>query len=581
MTEMAKTVIFLAAAAGSLLAAFAIGPGSDNFDVEELVGERLNQFEIEAAKRMKIVKYDNETASSQEFEVAENDGLWSIPSKQGYPADAVRQMGEAATCLVDREILRVAANSASEHQELGVIDPSSANLDSKAEGVGTRVVMTDANDNKLVDMVIGLPVKDAEGQHYVRNTDQDVVYVVDLDPDKLSTNFEDWIEDDLLKLNPLDIRRVFIKDYSAGLQPILTANGIQMQVNWDRRDEMTLAYDNSDSKWHPDRLQEFNTEQKAFVDFELAEDEVLNEDALRELRNGLDDLLIVDVERKPDGLSSDLKAGSGFLNNNEAINSLVERGFAPISAGEDAESEILSSEGELTCTLQDGVEYVLRFGNLKMDGQAATKVEESAEGEAEKSSGAGIHRYLFVMARFNEEAIERPELDELPELPEESAKAEPTSAGGDAAEEEEQDAEKTTETEGEDASDETTETEEAETATETEDASNEEDAKDLEAIIADRKRIETENQRKLDDYQKKIESGKERVQELNDRFGDWYYVISNDVYKQIHLSRDQVIKKKEKEEGEEGADENAEGSTDDILPGLPNLPVSEADSETE
>ena len=50
-----------------------------------------------------------------------------------------------------------------------------------------------------------------------------------------------------------------------------------------------------------------------------------------------------------------------------------------------------------------------------------------------------------------------------------------------------------------------------------------------------------------------IAAGQEKVAELNERFGDWYFVISNDVYKKIHLGRDQVIKKKDAAGGGEAA----------------------------
>ena len=55
-----------------------------------------------------------------------------------------------------------------------------------------------------------------------------------------------------------------------------------------------------------------------------------------------------------------------------------------------------------------------------------------------------------------------------------------------------------------------------------------------------------QNQRKQDEYEEKIKKGQERVQELNDRFADWYYIIADDVYQKIRLSRDDLIKKKEK-----------------------------------
>jgi hypothetical protein len=67
----------------------------------------------------------------------------------------------------------------------------------------------------------------------------------------------------------------------------------------------------------------------------------------------------------------------------------------------------------------------------------------------------------------------------------------------------------------------------------------------MERAIAERKTIEQENQRKLDEYQEKITQGRERVTQLNERFGDWYYVISDEVYRKIHLTKDDVIQPKQ------------------------------------
>lgn len=598
MTETVKTVLFVGAAALSLMIAFAMGPQDDSENLDDLLGTRLNQFEVDVAKRLKIVKFDKDTASTREFEVAENDGLWTIPSKQGYPADAAEQMGEAATCVIDREVLRVAAKTAVEHKELGVIDPNTSSLDSQAEGVGTRVTITDSNDSALADMIIGKPVKDADGQYYVRNADQDVVYVVNLEPDKLSTKFDDWIEDDLLQLSPMDITRINIKDYTASLRPMLTPQGLQFGVDFDGRSEMTLSYNQSDSKWLADDLHKFDPATREFtVPAPLGEDEELDEDALRELRNGLDDLLLVDVEKKPEGLSTDLKAGGDFLKNPDAAQSLMSKGFAPVSAG-----EILSTEGETICTLKNGVEYVLRFGNLKVDGESASEQAETTEESTEESSADdesddGFNRYLFVMARFNESVIEKPELEDLPELPEgaEEAASEETSdsdAGETASdaedaaedseaeespepteeqEEEEEVAEASSEESSESETSDSDETSESETGAEAPEEKSEEEK--LADMIAERESIEKENQRKLNEYQDKLKEGKERVAELNERFGDWYYVISNDVYKKIHLSRDDVIKKKESEEKE---DDSASDAAPTGLPGLPNLPINPA-----
>jgi hypothetical protein len=594
MTETAKTLTFMAAGAVALLAAFAVVPSDNSLNVDEYVGQRLNEFDVDKPKRLKIVKFDAETATPREFEVAEDEGLWTIPSKDGYPADATTQMAEAANCLIDREILRVASTSRSEHAALGVVDPSNAKLSSEADGVGTRVIMSD-NNSVLTDMIVGKPVRDAEGQYHVRKTDQDIVYVVELDPSKLTTRFEDWIEDDLLKINPFDIRRIEIKDYTAELMG--TAQGIG--VKWDRRAEMALDYNSTDSKWSAASLKKFDTATESYVDYKLADDEELNQETLNKLRDGLDDLLLVDVERKPEGLSADLKAGQDFVKDNEAALNLMERGFAPIGSKDGESVDILSTEGEVVTSLRDGVEYVLRFGNLQMEedgGESKPAADSTAAADTQKS-GDSINRYLFVMARFNESLIEKPELEELPELPEgaeesagspdagEPASAddekttneseelseggEPASAGG------EDEAENDKESQGEESagdspneSNSTADGEEpdAETAKSPEDDAK---AKEIADIIAARKEIEEENQRRLDEYQAKLEEGKKHVAELNERFGDWYYVIPDDVFKQVHLSLDNVVKKKETEEKKADASTPAASG----IPGLPKLPV--------
>ena len=626
MSEMAKTIVLVFLAIGSLSFAFVVGPGNEGNDFDELIGARLNNFEVGQAKRLKIVKFEQETASRQEFEIAEVDGLWTIPSKQGYPADANKRMAEAVNNVIDREILRIAARSASEHNTLGVLNPESSKLNSKSSGAGTRIVISDENDNVLSDMIIGKPVPESENQYHVRDTDKDLVYVVNLNPENLSTSFKDWIEGDLLKLNPLDLQEIDIHDYSVELRPVLAAGGFTMQVLWDRRGEFLLEYDKSESEWGAKRLKRFDAAKNELVEFKLAEDEELNKDALQELRDSLEDLLIVDVERKPAGLSADLQAGEGFLNDNDAVESLGERGFAAVSLQPGTDPEILSSEGQLICSLSDGIEYVLRFGNMKSDSQETGSSQDSKNPDGtmadSQNSGSNIYRYLFVMARFNELLLASPELEEFPALPEgiteedleaaaaaaeksqETETEETPTAGSPSSdsesseespvekteeEEEEEEAEGTAETASEndptavetevtaEATSETdsteAETEESQTANaaETDEDEAEKKAEEMSRILAVREGIIQENERKQNEYQDKIKASKERMQELNERFGDWYYVIDNAVYKKIHLGSEQLIRKKEKEEDMEAG--NGSGAAANGLPGLPNLPV--------
>ena len=692
MTENAKTITFVVIGMLAIVVGLVTQPKSAELDDNELVGQVLtDEFSSpDEAKRLRIVRFDEATSDLRNFEVAEKNGLWSIPSKNDYPADAAQQMAEAATSLMERKILGVATKSAGDHEEYGVVDPLSPKLEAGQKGVGTRVTMSDVNNKSVVDLIIGKAVKDADQQRYVREADRDIVYVIEIDPTKLSTNFEDWIEKDLLQLNSWDLQQVAIKDYTAELVQGMTPEGRPaIAIDWDRRAEMSFAYNDTDSKWNLMSLKQFEGkpgEDGQYVDFALAEDEELNEEKLNGLKTALDDLQIVDVVRKPAGLSQDLKAGDDFLNNDETRLELMMKGFTAAPGEDAAAGEIISNYGEVIATMKDGTEYVLRFGDLTSrgdDGAQQGEAAAAAQAEQKPAEGSDVNRHLFVMARFNETAVKQPQLDQLPELPAgasepteekatESTTGEATSEAGesdqtppagdtdgtdgeaapaagqntDSTDEEEQDsasppspfvdpaqdqsapadadadAQAATEDQSATTSEnqsqeqastetpaatsieapaegETSETaaaaaddgQETENATDAETEAGAEKLKDVETIIADRKRIEQENSRKLDEYQETLKKGRENVKELNLRFGDWYFVVSDDVFKKIRLGRGDVVKKKETKEeaatttnGQPASDGEgaASGSTDSsAIPGLPPIPTAgdELDAE--
>ena len=290
--------------------------------------------------------------------------------------------------------------------------------------------MSDAQNKPLVDLIVGKPVRDREGQRYVREAGRDAVFVIEIDPAKLSTDFENWIEKDLLKMKAWDLQQVEVKDYSAEMQVVMGPQGRpSIGVAWDPHSDMTLGYSDKDAKWTAIKLRKFDPkkgENGDYVDFKLGNDEELNAETLNGLKGALEELKIVDVKRKPQGLSKDLKAGNDFMNNREALQDLITKGFAATASQEGGPQEIISSDGEVIATMKNGAEYVLRFGNLtNVAGTGQDKDEKPADKTApdgknkksDKSDKSDVHRYLFVMARFNKDAVTPPELAKLPDLP--------------------------------------------------------------------------------------------------------------------------------------------------------------------
>ena len=374
--ENRKTAIFvLVAGIAALVAWEPWRPAPPDESAPPAVGKTLfEKFKNPlAAKSLEILRFDEGTSTVRPFTVAQVNGVWSIPSHSNYPADAKEHMAEAATALMDLKILTVASSSPGDQELYGVIAPDPQRDQQGLTGVGTRVTLKDDKDKVLADLVIGKAVKDQPTQRYVREADRDQIYTVAIKTDRLTTKFDDWIEEDLLKLNAFDVRDVALSDYSIqeGLTP---DNKVGLRMN--ARSKVKLAYDDAKSSWSLVEMSEFDQDGKE-VPAKLADDEELNNEKLNGLKSALDDLQIIDVERKPKGLSQDLRASDDFVKDNEAGGSLLQRGFYPVPMKDHI--EIYSSEGEATCATKDGVRYVLRFGRLTGDVDDGSGAEEGGE----------------------------------------------------------------------------------------------------------------------------------------------------------------------------------------------------------
>jgi hypothetical protein len=533
MNENVKTLAFVVVAVVVAAVAWLARPTYEDItEAREPGAAVFQEFDPLTAASLEIVEYDADTASVKPFKVAQVNNQWSIPSHDNYPADAQDQVAQAATSLLGLKILSVESQSPGDHAMYGVVEPDPKKLKSGDTGVGKKVTLRDKSNKSLVSLVIGKEVPDREGLRYVRRAGQDPVYVVEIKTDKISTKFEDWIEKDLLKLNSWDIKRVEINDYSVDI----------LAGTQNPRGKMAVEYnDTGDPRWK--LVEDLAFRGNEYEPQGLAEDEEVNATKLDDMRNALDDLKIVDVSPKPQGLSADLKLGESMPKDDEGVNSLAQRGFYPAKIGN--QFELLSNEGEFRVLMKDGVQYVLRFGQVASTGAAEEKPEGSdaakKEGEdASSDSGTGLNRYLMVAAEFNRDSIEKPKLEPLPdEKPAEKAdeKAAPE-----------------TKSEEEPAEGEAKPAEEKKDEAAKDDTAKKEAEKSAEELKAERERIEKENKQKQDEYQEKLKKGEERVKELNARFAGWYYVISDSVYQKIHLTRADIVKKKEekKEEAKDG-----------------------------
>ena len=547
MNEWTKTGIFGGLALVVVMIAVISKPSIENLALHEMEGKLLfaDKFDEENrdnAARLEIVTFDEDFGELRRFSVGKHKetGQWSIDPDQ-YPADNQEQLVNALTSLTGLKVIGVHSEVQEDQEACQVVEPDIDELSTVSSGVGTLVTVRDKTNSEMISLVIGKKVSEEENKRYVRLPDNNVIYVVDVDTSSLSTDFKDWIETDLLDLASLDIRSVLLKDYAL----IPTSQGrLQMQMKSD----INLGWNTEESAWELVSMVQYKENEPS--ETALLDDEELNSQTLNDLKFALDELEIESVKKKPEGLGADLGVDSSLASNVEGLRSLQELGFFPVQNQQGDGIELLSANGEMHVSLQTGVQYVIRFGEIVAD--------ISAEAE-------DIQRYMVVTAMLDESMLVPPTLEpETPPEPETPAEPEAEPPADPATEEKDEAADPAA-----DDSEACQDTPPQPDAGDDKPAAEEQPAEPAGDEKDDPRQLEFE--RKMNEYQDKRKDAIKRVQVLNERFADWYYQISEETYNKIHLGVSDIIKSKEDADG--GLDEfrNLENNGLDLPlpPGLP------------
>ncbi len=371
MNQTTKTLYFVMAAVVIATAAVVVDPSKSTPDIFDDVGELFfaDFTDPQAPRAIEVIDYDEATATATPLKVEFTDNKWVIPSHHGYPADAEERLATTAAALIELRKDRVVSDLAQDHAQFAVVDPLADQASSLA-GRGKRVKILDGDGNALADFIVGKEVEDKRGYRFLRVPGQKRTYEVKTEAD-VSARFQDWIETDLLKVSPFDLRRIEINSY--------TINERLGRV--ENRQQTSLTQ--KDSKW------------------QLGGREP-NSETVTGLTTSLDNLRIVDVQPKPEGLSEDLKAKAGIQPTMENFRSLQGKGFFP----NPYTGQILSNEGELLVESKDGLRYTLRFGEIARGGSEPSGGDDGSTGAAE-----GERRYLMISVDFSEDRAKKYEGD--------------------------------------------------------------------------------------------------------------------------------------------------------------------------
>jgi hypothetical protein len=622
MNETRRTVIYVAVASVMALVAWWMTPPVE-ITPQEFAAAKIGEpfykdFNPNDATSIRVVGFDEAKAMHKTFGVKFENGKWTIPSHHNYPADGADRLAKTAASAKGIKREEFASDSDQNHEKLGVVDPLDEDR-SKLKGRGQRITLSKGDDT-LVDLIIGKQLKDRPGYYYVRKPDEKATYVAKLSLD-LSTKFSDWIETDLLKLASSDLKEITIDNSS-----IDEAKGRIVTGEINR-----LERDKSADPWKleglDDSKEELETSKVTTMvntlddlklvgvrpkpkglrpDLSIDRAFVRNQDDLNEIIDDLQRKGFIPLAGRNKEPHLYSKEGELQAATNKGVVYTLK--FGKVFLGDESEIEIGSASEE---------------DEKKEEGNGEDKDKTAAK---DKDAGKQSSRYLFVAARFDDEYLEpAPEEPERPagvpaEESEEKApkispkksgkksapKDEPETDDGDAASDSENPADDNqaksngdqcgsaagagdddTSTDpvakddadspakdDDDQKDESTDEpakKDGDTAKSAEDKSSSGEKKKEKSPEEIKKDYETKLKKYKSDlkaYEEKVAAGKKTVDELNARFGDWYYVIPAESFNKLHLSRKELVKEKGK---------TADDKKTDKTPADP-FPSSDADA---
>ena len=402
MNENVKTSLFVGVALVLIVVAFTTRAPATKDDGLGL-GEGMfpgftDSFDV---RKVEIVEFDEMQGDSRGITVERSDAGWVISSHSGYPADAQAQLEKAVDLLSGLTKLSLESEEAGDYEKYGVKDPTEAKTGDK--GTGRLVRLSGADGKNLADLIIGKEFElggssqdSAPGDlFYVRIPGQPAVFTTRLqNPSAVKSGFVDWVERDLLSVKGgYQFSSSSVSNIALDQHKIEGLETIRGPVFTFQRGENNNGWLESNGS-----------------DIKLGRHELINTNSVDGLRDAFGDLEITSVQLKPDALAANLLSGNEFADipDQGALEvmrgSLRDKGFYAVPDRENKQPriQIYSNQGEVRVGMDDGTEYVMRFGSsFKEDASAA---EDDS-------------RYIYILARLNEDLLDKPEFASPPKPP--------------------------------------------------------------------------------------------------------------------------------------------------------------------
>lgn len=389
----------LLAAATMIVAAF-FYPWPERVVESDMVGKPLfEDYDASAVRSISITKYDADRNGLDRIDLRRSGEKWIIPAKKNFVATDSDQIGRVVSCLNNCTVLENRSNAQQDHVDFGVVDPMDYESSNNRSSLGTKIVLEDRNKRELASLIVGSSLRNESTQqelkHFVRIPGQPAVYVVDINPEILSTDFTRWVNANLLDLTsqtPVD--SIEIQNYR------LPPDELQSDdKNW----EYLVTLDVKSKKF---KLRVPQLDSPQLVEAEISPENIQQ---LNSLGSYLGNIRFTDVQRKSTEAAKILKKRVQTDDASGALDSLQQFGFAKVRF--ESGFQFNAVGGEVLVRTGEGVAISILIGSL---------VDNVTSGDLM------LNHYVMLYASVDETLLpvpEAPAANDDPELADKQQKA--------------------------------------------------------------------------------------------------------------------------------------------------------------
>ena len=206
MSPLLKTLSLVIVALATSAVAASFYPWAENEAKSSTVGAPLfEDYEPTTVRRIKIQRYDAKTGKLATVVARRKGERWLLPDKDNFVATNARHIAQVTNSLLQREVLEETSTQEADHSTFGVIDPALYETTANKSALGIKITLEDAAKRPIANLIVGKPAEQNLNKQlqkrFVSVPGQPSVYMIEINPLAMTTQFAAWIEPNMFQLS--------------------------------------------------------------------------------------------------------------------------------------------------------------------------------------------------------------------------------------------------------------------------------------------------------------------------------------------------------------------------------------------